>query len=177
MAEPYVGEIILFAGTFVPQGYLACDGSTQSINTYPNLFSFIGTTYGGDGQTTFKLPDLRGQVPVHVGRSSPSGNSNNLGAGGGTETASLTTTTMPAHSHFAQCSTAAGDVASPAGNVFAVTNSRTGPAPLLYTSSDADQPMAATTGVAGGALPFSRVQPYLGIMYVIATDGIYPSSS
>src|SRR3954453_6845221 len=119
MAQPYIGEIRLFGGNFAPAGWAFCDGSTLPISEYDTLFNLIGTTYGGDGQETFALPDLRGRVPVHQGTAS--GPTFQLGESGGTESVTLTAQQIPAHSHSLLASGSQGTDNSPAGRLPAVT--------------------------------------------------------
>src|SRR5215471_8680210 len=114
MSGPVVGEIRMFAGNFAPAGWSFCNGALLPIDQNPTLFQLIGTTYGGDGQTTFALPNLQSRVPVHVGPGFA------LGQSGGAETVTLTTSQIPAHSHVPQCNSAAGTAAGPGGNVWAV---------------------------------------------------------
>src|SRR5713101_6228905 len=111
MSSPYVGEIRMFAGNFAPAGWMLCQGQLLLISENETLFNLIGTTYGGDGQSTFALPDLQSRVPVHVGQGFT------LAQTGGAETVTLTTSQIPAHSHVPQCSANAGSAASPGGGV------------------------------------------------------------
>src|SRR6266581_4925646 len=117
MAQPYVGEIRMFAGNFAPAGWMFCEGQLLPISENETLFTLIGTTYGGDGLTTFALPDLRGRLPLHQG------NGFTLAENGGTETVTLTTSQIPGHTHFPLCSPNAGSQASPANGVWAVSAS------------------------------------------------------
>jgi microcystin-dependent protein len=121
MTTPFLGEIRLFAGTFAPVGWLMCDGSLQSITSNDALYSLLGTTFGGDGQSTFGLPDLRGRVPIHQG-TRPSIGTYAIGQSGGAETVSLTAANLPAHSHTLTVSTVAGISADPTGKVLAVAD-------------------------------------------------------
>src|SRR5437773_12295055 len=117
MAQPYVGEIRMFGGNFAPAGWMFCDGQLLPISENETLFQLIGTTYGGDGQSTFALPDLRGRVPIHQGTNQ--GTSYTLAETGGVETVTLTTNQIPVHSHALQASTNIANQSSPAGNVVA----------------------------------------------------------
>src|SRR5207253_1784577 len=117
MAQPYVGEIRMFAGNFAPAGWMFCEGQLLPISENQTLFNLIGTTYGGDGQSTFALPDLRGRVPIHFG------NGFTLAETGGAETITLTVQQIPAHNHALLASTAAGSANSPLGNVLAASPS------------------------------------------------------
>jgi microcystin-dependent protein len=165
MADPYVGEIRMFAGTFAPAGWAFCDGSQQSIAENDVLFNLIGTTYGGDGQETFNLPDLRGRVPVHVG----SGFAQAQAAG--TEQVALTSLQMPLHSHPLVATTATGNAAGPQGNLLAASGSsnvyRQGPGAAALSNQ--------SVGPAGGSLPHTNLQPYLCVNFIISLFGIYPS--
>ena len=120
MAQPYVGEIRLFAGTFAPAGWMLCDGQLLPISENETLFNLIGTTYGGDGQTTFAVPNLCGRTPIHMGQGA--GLSNRvIGENGGTETVTVTTQQIPTHTHFAQAQLAAANHQGPGGNVWATS--------------------------------------------------------
>jgi microcystin-dependent protein len=171
MGQPYIGEIRMFGGNFAPAGWAFCDGSLQAISQNDTLFNVIGTTYGGDGQTTFALPDLRGRVPIHMGQGS--GLSNRIiGENGGTETVTLTPATLAAHTHPAKCSSGGG---SPASD----------PAAGIWQPSDSTQySNAASTGFIGGGLPTTpaggsqpheNMIPFLCVSYIISLFGIFPS--
>jgi microcystin-dependent protein len=167
MAQPYVGEIRMFAGNFAPAGWMFCDGSVLPISEYETLFNLIGTTYGGDGQATFALPDLRGRVPIHMG------NSFVLAQNGGVEAVTLTTNQIPAHTHGFQASTGTGNVNSPVGAVAASSN-----AISIYKATTPAIPMAAQAiGSAGGSQPHNNFQPYLCVDFIISLFGIFPSQT
>ena len=173
MAQPYVGEIRIFAGNFAPAGWMFCDGSTLAISENETLFQLIGTTYGGDGETTFNLPDLRGRVPVHQGTDSATGSTFTLGEQAGVETVTLTTQQIPQYNHFLLATTATGTQASPGGNVLA--NSQ-GPQP--YIQEDPDNGLnAETLSPSGGSQPHENRQPYLGINFIISLFGIFPTQT
>lgn len=156
-----IGEIRLWAGTTPPAGFVPCDGRELSIIQNEALFSIVGTTYGGNGIQTFRLPDLRGRVPVHA---SPS---KRQGYVGGVENVTLTTNQIPAHAHAALGTSAAGTTASPAGATWAATDrAHYGPSA---------QVAAASTGAAGGSQPHPNMPPYTALSYVIAVQGVYPS--
>jgi microcystin-dependent protein len=182
MSEPFIGQIILFAGNFAPRGYALCQGQLLSIAQNTALFSILGTTYGGNGQTTFGLPDLRGRAPISQGQG-PGLSSYDLGQVGGQETDTLTTNQMPAHTHTISATAAVNasgrggsdDVADavPAtvsgGNPYAS-------APDGSTKMNAGMvTVAATAGPTGGSQPFSVLSPYLALNYCIALEGIFPS--
>src|SRR6184192_840441 len=133
MAQPYVGEIRMFAGNFAPAGWMFCDGTSLPISENETLFQLIGTTYGGDGQTTFALPDLRGRVPVHQGTDPNTSSNYVIGEAGGVETVTLTTQQIPAHTHALTATTAAGTQPNPGGNLLA--NSQ-GPQPYIQENPD-----------------------------------------
>ena len=173
-----MAEIRLFAGDFAPRNWALCAGQLFNINTNQALFSLLGTTYGGNGQTTFALPDLRGRAPMGTG-SAPAVNSYQLGEIEGTNTVTATIANLPAHTHAASGSFAVsaysdgGTVGSPTGTYLAAL-------PGLYSSKTPDSTLspvsvAVNTGAAGANSPISVQQPYLGINYIICVSGIYPS--
>ncbi len=167
MSQPYVGEIRMFAGNFAPAGWMFTEGQLLPISEYETLFNLIGTTYGGDGQSTFALPDLRGRLPVHQG------NGFTLAETGGVETVTLSIPQIPAHSHPYLATTTAGDSAVPNNNVLG-TQSVAGN--LLYTPAAGTLPMAATAITAtGGSQPHDNFQPYLCIDFIISLFGVFPS--
>jgi microcystin-dependent protein len=167
MAQPYVGEIRMFAGNFAPAGWMFCDGSLLSIAENDTLFNLIGTTYGGDGQSTFALPDLRGRLPIHFG------NGFTLAETGGAETVTLTTQQIPLHSHTLSGATAIASLSAPANRLPAVTQAAT----VLPYGTDA--PLTTlnptTLSIAGGSQPHDNLQPYLCINFIISLFGIFPS--
>jgi microcystin-dependent protein len=164
MSQPYVGEIRMFAGNFPPAGWMFCEGQVLPISENDALFSLIGTTYGGDGQSTFALPDLRGRVPLHQGSGYV------LSEAGGAEAVTLTTNQLPAHGHAVQASRAAATAAAGPSGVLAATKT------ALYDSEAPDRPMAANavTG-AGGSQPHDNMAPFLALSFIISLYGIYPS--
>ena len=133
MAQPYVGEIRMFAGNFAPAGWMFCDGTQLPISQNETLFQLIGTTYGGDGQSTFNLPDLRGRVPVHQGTDPGTGTNFTMGELAGVESVTLTTQQMPQHTHALMATTATGTQVNPGGNL--LSNSQ-GPQPFLQEGPD-----------------------------------------
>jgi len=170
-----IAEIRLFAGNFAPRGWAFCQGQILSIAQNTALFSLLGTTYGGNGQTTFALPDLRGRVPVGTGQG-PGLPSVNLGEMAGAPTHTLISTEMPAHNHTAQATgvSSAGNTTAPGGAAWAGSTARDN----VYSTSAPNTPMAANTvsvGLAGGSQPHNNMQPYLGMNYIIALEGVYPS--
>ena len=166
MGQSYVGEIQICAGNFAPLNWHFCDGSLLAISEYDTLFSLIGTTYGGDGQTTFAVPDLRGRIPIHQGGGFV------IGQSGGAEAVTLTTQQLPVHSHPMTAAAIGGDQPSPAGNVLANSLSIT-----PYINDAPGAAMAAAIAAAGGSQPHNNLQPYICINYIISLFGIYPSPS
>ena len=167
MAQPYVGEIRLFAGNFAPAGWLFCHGQLLSISENETLFQLIGTTYGGDGQSTFAMPDLRGRVPLH------GGNGYVLAETGGVETVTLTSAQVPAHSHALRASSAAGTGSGPGNALLAATGSVNS-----YGSGNADQSMTAgALSSSGSSQPHDNMAPFLAVNYIISLSGIFPSPS
>ncbi len=171
MGQPYVGEIRMFGGNFAPAGWAFCSGQLLPITQDETLFNLIGTTYGGDGQSTFALPDLRGRVPIHMGTNPTNGITYAIGQMAGEETVTLTTSQIPTHTHAYSASTDLGTQASASGQVIAANASV-----KLYTNFP---PAVALNSVAlqpvGGSQPHENMQPFLVISYVIALFGIFPS--
>jgi microcystin-dependent protein len=169
-SEPFIGEIQLVGFNFAPIGWATCSGQLVAISQNEALFTLIGTTYGGDGQQTFALPDLRGRRIVGAGQGPGLSNYVN-GQVGGEESVTLTLVQMPQHSHTPNASSAPGTSLTPAGNYWA---SQT--ATALYSNAPAPANMAAgLIGNAGGNQPHDNMQPYLVMNYIIALEGIYPS--
>jgi microcystin-dependent protein len=171
MAQPYVGEIRMFAGNFPPSGWMFCDGSQLAISENETLFQLIGTTYGGDGQSTFNLPDLRGRVPIHQGTNPSTGTNYIMAESAGVESVTLTTQQIPQHNHQLLATQTAGTQPNPGGNILA--NSQ-GPQPYLQENPDANLNAQALTPT-GGSQPHENLQPFLGINFVISLFGIFPS--
>jgi len=171
--EPYVGEIRMFAGNFAPAGWALCNGATLSIAEYDLLFMLLGTTYGGDGQTTFKLPDLTGRIPVHTGTNVTTGTNYVLGQQSGTENVTLVSNQLPAHTHLANANgvQAAATSESPTNNVWGfaanpITN---------YTNQTPNTTMLANTiSPVGNNMPHDNMMPSLAINFIIALYGIFP---
>lgn len=164
--ESFIGSVILFAGTFAPRGWAFCDGQIMSIAQNSALFSIVGTTYGGNGQTTFALPDLRGRVPVGP-RQGPGLNSVALGQQDGQEAVTLQTSELPQHSHGVPVSTNPASSTRPTGAVPARGGSYAAPG----EANGAGAPVAT----AGGNQPHTNLPPRLGVNYIICLEGIYPS--
>ena len=165
MAQPYVGEIRMFAGNFAPAGWMFCEGQLLPISENETLFQLIGTTYGGDGESTFALPDLRGRVPIHQG------NGFILAQTGGVEEVTLTVQQIPSHSHAFLGSTSVANNANPGNNVVAQA--------LTFFGYINDAPIIAmapqSIGPAGGSQPHTNFQPYLCVDFIISLFGLYPS--
>jgi microcystin-dependent protein len=166
MAQPYVGEIRMFAGNFAPAGWMFCEGQLLPISQYETLFNLIGTTYGGDGQSTFALPDQRGRIPLHFG------NGFTLAENGGVETVTLTVAQIPAHTHAMLASNDVPTQSTPAAQVSGQAAAK------IYragTASIALNPNAV--GSTGGSQPHNNFQPYLCIDFIISLFGIFPSQT
>jgi microcystin-dependent protein len=175
MSEPFIGEVRIFAGNFAPRSWAFCQGQLLSIAQNTALFSILGTTYGGNGQTTFALPDLRGRYPMQPGQG-PGLSPRTLGEQGGSETVTLISTQMPAHTHTLSANGAAGDSISPQGGFNAgLTLSGTGQPESLYASSADTTMNPAAIGAAGGSQPHNNMSPFLCLNFIIALEGIYPS--
>lgn len=167
MADPFLGEITLFGGNFAPRGWAFCDGSLLSIASNTALFALIGTIYGGDGRTTFALPDLRGRAPIHMGHG-PGLTDRSQGENGGTEQNILTVGQMPSHGHALNSKEEANSD-TPVGTFIAGSGSNS-------FGTTADKQMSPTAvGAAGGNQPINNMQPYLAVNYIIALQGIFPS--
>lgn len=173
--EPYIGEISMFAGNYAPKGWAFCQGQLLSISQNSALFSILGTTYGGNGTTTFALPDLQGRSPIGAGQG-PGLGSYSLGQLAGSETTTTISTQMPAHIHSLNASTADGTTNTPGNNTYlakAVTPDRQ--EVNLYTTTTPNTVLGAfSAGIAGGSQPQSIRDPYLTINYIIALEGIFP---
>jgi microcystin-dependent protein len=169
MADPFIGEIRLFGGNFAPLGWMACQGQFLPIQQFENLFSLIGTTYGGDGQVTFALPDLRGRVPIHRG------NTILVGEVGGSKEVTITVNQLPPHTHEVRASTQPASTGVPNGNVVADTT--LGATPIYGPSPAAVSMSPATVEPAGQSMPHENRMPYLGMNYIICIEGIYPSQN
>lgn len=170
MSEPFVGEMRMFAGNFAPRGWAFCDGQLLAVSQNDALFSLLGTIYGGDGRTTFGLPDLRGRIPIHAG-SGPGLSPRRLGAKGGAENVTLTVNQLPSHTHTMQAQTVNANTPNAQGNLLSQT-----PTVDLYITDPPVQSMAssAVTNV-GGSRSHTNLMPFLCINFIIALFGIYPS--
>src|SRR5438093_4725283 len=167
MAQPYVGEIRMFAGNFAPAGWMFCEGQLLPISENETLFQLIGTTYGGDGESTFALPDLRGRLPIHFG------NGFILAETGGAEEITLTVQQIPAHTHPLLVSTSPGAQNAPNNAVIAAS-----PSVTLYTADVTDSNLSPNAvSFTGGSQPHTNFQPYLCINFIISLFGIFPSQT
>ncbi len=170
--NPFIAQIMMFGGNFAPRGWAFCDGQLIAISQNTALFSILGTTYGGDGRTTFALPDLRGRVSIHPGRG-PGLSSYSLGERGGQETVTLSSAQMPPHNHQIHAANAGGDDTDPtqakafatAGNDLYIDSAQGTTMPNEIISSN------------GGGQPHNNVQPFECVNYIIALEGVYPSRS
>jgi microcystin-dependent protein len=174
MSEPFVGEIRIFGFNFAPQGWAFCQGQLLPIAQNTALFSLLGTTYGGNGISTFALPNLQGRVPVHQGQGaglSPY----NLGQSGGASTVTLAATQMPAHSHGVQCLAGGGNVNTPVNNGFAEVTAGRGVVNLYAATSDGTTMNTAALSSVGGGGAHNNMAPFLGVSFCIALQGIFPS--
>ncbi|MDB4915811.1 MAG: Phage Tail Collar Domain protein [Gemmatimonadetes bacterium] len=171
MSSPYIGEIRLFGGNFAPQGWAFCDGAIVAISDNDALFQLIGTTYGGDGQSTFALPNLMGRVPIHQGQGSGLTNYQ-LAETGGVDTVTLNSNQMPNHSHAFVAATDIATGASPVASLLGES-----PTMQLYDASPAGTQNLALQAVSftGGSQPHMNAQPYLALNYIISLYGIFPS--
>ena len=165
MSEPFLAEVRIVGFNFAPRGWAFCDGQILPINQNQSLYSLLGTTYGGDGRTSFALPDLRSRTPIHVS------DSHGLGQKGGVETHPLVTAEMAAHTHVAKASSTAGDNPAPTGRVLAAATD-------LYRDPEAATMTALRSGTVtntGGGQAHNNMQPYLTVAFVIALRGLFPS--
>jgi microcystin-dependent protein len=167
MAQPYVGEIRMFGGNFAPAGWIFCEGQLLPISENETLFQLIGTTYGGDGQSTFALPDLRGRLPIHQG------NGFILAENGGAEQITLTVNQIPSHSHPALGSSNTGTGTAPQGNVLSSLTVATNSAYGSDNPQISISPQSVT--MVGGSQPHSNMQPFLCVDFIISLFGIFPS--
>jgi microcystin-dependent protein len=166
MSDPYIGEIRMFAGNFAPNGWLFCQGQLLPISDYDTLFNLIGTTYGGDGQSTFAVPDLQSRGPVHQASGYP------LAATGGTESVTLSQNQLPLHTHQPVASSLSATSTTPSGNYWAQWNDSP------YATGQPTVPMSsAALSPAGGGQPHDNMPPFLALNFIISLFGIYPSPS
>ena len=173
MPEPYVGEIRMFAGSFAPAGWMTCEGQTLPISENEILFQLIGTTYGGDGESTFNLPNLASRVPIHMG-TGPGGTSYQIGEAAGTEQETLTIQQIPIHTHAMIASLDSGGSSTPTSNILAQS-------PNIKVYAEVDPPTqtmaASSVGPQGGSQPHENCQPFLVINFIISLFGRFPSQT
>lgn len=174
MPQPYIGEIRLFAGNFAPVGWAFCDGQTLPISENETLFQLIGTTYGGDGEETFNLPDLRGRAPKHMGTAPGASNNYVIGEFGGAEEITLSVQQIPNHRHALLAATGSGTTADPNGNILASS-----PSSATYVDGVTPGDALAATSLTGrgGSLPHDNRMPYLVVNHIISLFGVFPSQS
>lgn len=170
MGEPYIGEIRMFAGNFPPNGWMFCEGQTMPISENDALFTLIGTTYGGDGQETFNLPNLASRVPIHMG-TGPDGTTYQIGEMAGVESVTLTTQQTPNHTHALLGTSNPATQSGPGGNLFGIS------AQVEYATTGlaADTALnAAAISPVGGSQPHENCQPFLCINFIISLFGVFP---
>jgi microcystin-dependent protein len=174
MSDQFVAEIRIFAGSFAPRGWAFCNGQVLPLSQNTALFSLLGFTYGGNGQTTFALPDLRGRAPLHAGQGSGL-SQRDLGASGGQASVALTAAQLPTHTHSARARSGPGDQNSPAGNVWAGGVGRRGQ--LFHADAPGTAPGMSALALAatGGGQPHQNMPPYLALNFIIALEGIFPA--
>lgn len=171
MSNPYLGEIRMFGGTFAPAGWAFCDGAIVAISQNDTLFMLIGTTYGGDGEETFALPDLQGRFPMHMG-TGPGLTTRVIGEKSGTESVTLTVNQIPSHTHVPVATSGGGDQRSPAGRIWAASSANN------YSAGPPNTAMAPNiVGPAGGNQPHDNMMPFLTISFIISLFGIFPSQT
>jgi microcystin-dependent protein len=168
MGQPFVGEIRMFGGNFAPAGWMFCEGQLLPISENETLFQLIGTTYGGDGQSTFALPDLRGRIPMHVG------NGHTQAEMGGAESVTLTTNQIPGHNHPVLATSAVGTQPNPSGNYFAASGVQ------LYSDPPVSSPIGmknTLVSATGGSQPHNNFSPYLCVNFIISLFGLFPNQT
>jgi microcystin-dependent protein len=170
MSQPYVGEIRMFAGNFAPSGWMLCQGQLLPISENDTLFNLIGTTYGGDGEETFGLPDLQGRLPMHQGQGPGITQNYLIGEKAGVEDVTLNTQQLPIHNHALLASTNQATATTAAGNITASTNQL-----KIYTEASVSKSFAPNTVIpVGGNQPHDNTQPFLVINFIISLFGIFP---
>lgn len=169
MSEPFIAEIRIFTGNFAPRGWMFCHGQLLSIQQYTALFSLVGTTYGGNGTSTFGLPDLRGRTPIGVGTGGGL-TQRVLGERSGVESVTLNSTQIPQHTHTLNASSGAPTTNTPSGSLLPTGSSR-----IYAQGSPSTQLAPSSIGLAGGSQAHENMQPFLALNYIIATQGIFPS--
>ncbi len=178
MSQPYVGQILMFGGNFAPAGWALCAGQLMPISENDTLFNLIGTTYGGDGQETFGLPNLQGRVPIHMGKGPSVSQTYQIGEMAGVESVTLTQQQIPIHNHLAMVTTGSATSASPSGNILAQEAIGLGTATCFAYNTTAGNGVTMsdqTIAIAGGSQPHENRQQYLTLNYIISLYGVYPS--
>jgi microcystin-dependent protein len=165
MAQPYVGEIRMFGGNYAPDGWMFCNGQILPISEYDTLFMLIGTTYGGDGQETFALPDMQGRIPINVG------GGHNIGEPSGTETVTLNTNELPMHTHPLLASTSVANSPNPGDNLLGKSSQ----ASMFFGDPTNVNMSPAAVSPTGGNQPHDNMMPYLCVSFIISLYGIFPS--
>ena len=173
MASPYIGEIRIFAGNFAPQGWALCNGAILPISENDTLFNLIGTTYGGDGQSTFALPNLQSRIPIGVG--TLSGSTFQLAQTGGAETVTLTTAQLPPHAHYVNADGANANSVSPQNAIPGTAPASSTPTYYLTTPSAPTNFAPNAIGGGSGGQPISMIQPIVVLNFIISLYGVYPS--
>ena len=172
MAQPYVGEIKMFAGNFAPEGWSFCQGQVIAISENDTLFALIGTTYGGDGQSTFALPDLRSRVPIHQGQG-PGLSNYTLAQSGGAESVTLTVNQVPAHTHAMRASIGLANTTNPANAIIGASTAVT----AFFGDPPTQNMNTAAISSVGGSVPHNNIQPYLAFNFIISMFGVFPQQS
>src|ERR1043166_4989359 len=173
MSQPYVGQILMFGGNFAPVGWALCQGQLMPISENDTLFNLIGTTYGGDGQSTFGLPNLSGRVPVHMGQGPGITQNYQIGESAGVESVTLTTQQIPVHTHALIASTAVANSNTPANQVPAQSTQRA----IYFEASTTTNLAPSAISPVGGSQPHENMQPYLCITFIISLFGVFPTQS
>ena len=176
MSNPFVAEIRIFTGNFAPVGWATCDGQLMPISQNTALFSLLGTTYGGDGKSTFGLPNLQGSAPMQQGQG-PGLSLRDLGEMGGEQTVTLLQTEMPSHSHTAQVSTGTDHTSAPTNNAWGSGQRGMGNVYAPRTPQTSVQMNAFAISVAGGGQPHNNMHPYLALTFIVALQGVFPARS
>lgn len=173
MSDPFVGEIRMFGGSFAPAGWAFCAGQLMPISENDTLFNLIGTTYGGDGQETFGLPDLQGRIPIHAGQGPGISQNYQLGEKAGVESVTLTSQQIPIHNHAFVASTSAANSTTPVNQVIAQSAQR-----AVYYEAPTTTALAATAiSPVGGSQPHDNMMPFLVVTFIISLFGIFPSQT
>lgn len=172
MSDPFVAEIRIFGGNFAPKGWATCDGQIMIISQNTALFSLLGTYYGGDGKSTFALPNLQGNAPMHQGQGAGL-SERSLGEQGGEQNVTLTQAELPAHNHAVNANSAGGGLASPVNNIWSSLAGRT-PPPLYSDTINTTMNPTQAVGFIGGSQPHNNMPPYLVLTFIMAMQGIFP---